>query len=81
MPYEYLNAVFQKTKTTPPQRATMNKFNTQNNHWKEDKALGFFLNFINNHKEPVNDCDSFALIASLKSKEEWIDSVSSRAAS
>ena len=53
----------------------MNKFSTQNNYWKEGKALGFFLNFINNHKEPIHDCDTFALIASLKSKEEWIDSI------
>ena len=53
----------------------MNKFSTQNNHWKEDKALGFFLNFINNHKGTVNDNDTFALVASLRSKEEWIGMV------
>ena len=51
----------------------MKKYSVQNNHWKESKALGFFLNFINNHKGTVNDNDTFALVASLRSKEEWID--------
>ena len=53
----------------------MKKYSVQNNHWKESKALGFFLNFINNHKGTVNDNDTFALVASLRSKEEWIDFV------
>ena len=53
----------------------MKKYNAQNNHWKEGKALGFFLNFINNHKGTVNDNDTFDLVASLRSKEEWIDLV------
>ena len=33
----------------------MKKYSAQNNQWKENKALGFFLNFINNHKGTVND--------------------------
>ena len=53
----------------------MKKFSAQNNHWKEGKALGFFLNFINNHKGTVNDNDTFELVASLRSKEEWIDMI------
>ena len=53
----------------------MKKYSAQTNHWKESKALGFFLNFINNHKGTVNDNDTFALVASLRSKEEWIDFV------
>ena len=51
----------------------MKKYSAQNNHWKEGKALGFFLNFIGNHKGTVNDNDTFELVASLRSKEEWID--------
>ena len=53
----------------------MKKYSAQTNHWRESKALGFFLNFINNHKGTVNDDDVFALVASLRSKEEWIDFV------
>ena len=53
----------------------MKKYSVQNNHWKESKALGFFLNFINNHKGTVNDNDTFALVASLRGKEEWIDTI------
>ena len=51
----------------------MKKFSAQTNYWKEGKALGFFLNFINNHKGTVNDNDTFALVAALRSKDEWIE--------
>ena len=53
----------------------MKKYNAQNNHWKESKALGFFLNFISNHKGTVNDDDTFGLVASLYNKGEWIDMI------
>lgn len=51
----------------------MQKYVEQNNHWKEGKALGFFLNFIKNHKGTVNDNDTFLLVASLRTHGEWID--------
>ena len=53
----------------------MKKYSEQNSHWKEGKALGFFLNFLNNHKGMVNDDDVFALVASLYDKKGWIDRI------
>ena len=53
----------------------MKKYSAQNDHWKESKALGFFLNFIRNHKGIVNDNDIFALVASQRGKEDWIDMI------
>lgn len=54
----------------------MRKYHEQNNHWKEGKALGFFLNFIKNHKGTVNDNDTFGLVASLRTHGQWIDLIS-----
>ena len=54
----------------------MRKYHEQNNHWKESKALGFFLNFIKNHKGTVNDNDTFGLVASLRTHGQWIDLIS-----
>ena len=44
----------------------MQKYVEQNNHWKEGEALGFFLNFIKNHKGTVNDNDTFLHVTSLR---------------
>ena len=51
----------------------MDKFRKQNNHWKEGKILRFFLNYLNNHNGIIGNCNAFALVASLRSNEEWID--------
>ena len=50
----------------------MKKYTAHNYRWKENKALGFFLNFINNHKGDVGDNDTFELVASLRSHAQWI---------
>ena len=50
----------------------MKKYTAQNHHWKESKALGFFLNFINNHKGVIDDTDAFDLVASLRTHTQWI---------
>ena len=51
----------------------MQKYVEQNNHWKEGKALVFFLNFIKNHNGTVNDNDTFLQVASLRTHGQWID--------
>ena len=53
----------------------MKPYTEQKNNWKESKALGFFLNFIKNHNDPVNDNDTFELVSRLRIHEEWIDLV------
>jgi len=50
----------------------MKKYMAQNHRWKESKALGFFLNFINNHKGVIDDNDVFDLVASLRTHAQWI---------
>ena len=50
----------------------MKKYTAQNHRWKESKALGFFLNFINNHKGVIDDNDVFDLVASLRTHAQWI---------
>ena len=45
----------------------MKKYTALNYRWKENKALGFFLNYINNHKGPIDDSDAFDLVATLRS--------------
>ena len=55
----------------------MKKYTARNYHWKESKALGFFLNFINNHKGAIEDNDTFELVASLRSHAQWIDIIRS----
>lgn len=48
------------------------RYSERTNHWAKGKALGFFMNFINNHKGSVNDPDTFALVCELLSHSEWI---------
>lgn len=48
------------------------RYSERTNHWAKGKALGFFMNFINNHKGSVNDPDAFALVCELLSHSEWI---------
>ena len=50
----------------------MKKYTAQNYRWKESKALGFFLNFISNHKGAIDDNDVFELVASLRTHAQWI---------
>ena len=50
----------------------MKKYTALNHRWKESKALGFFLNFINNHKGVIDDNDAFGLVASLRTHAQWI---------
>ena len=50
----------------------MKKYTALNYRWKENKALGFFLNYINNHKGPIDDSDAFDLVATLRSHSQWI---------
>lgn len=50
----------------------MKKYTAQNHRWKENKALGFFLNFINNHKGAIDDNDVFELVASLRTHAQWV---------
>ena len=51
----------------------MKKYTSHNYRWKENKALWFFLNFIINHKGPIEDNDSFELVATLRTHAQWID--------
>jgi len=53
----------------------MKKYTSREYHWKESKALGFFLNFISNHKGDIRDNDAFELVASLRSDLEWIEMI------
>ena len=53
----------------------MNHYTEQKTHWRESKALRFFLNFIKNHDGTVNDNDTFMLAADLLSHEQWIELV------
>jgi len=53
----------------------MNHYTEQKTHWRESKALEFFLNFIRNHDGSVNDNDTFELVAGLLSHEQWIELV------
>lgn len=50
----------------------MKKYTCPNYHWKDSKALSFFLNFINNHKGVIDDNDVFELVASLRTHAQWI---------
>ena len=50
----------------------MKKYTCPNYHWKDSKALSFFLNFINNHKGVIDDNDVFELVASLRTHDQWI---------
>ena len=50
-------------------------YKEQKTRWRESKALGFFLNFIKNHDEHVNDDDTFALIAALRTHEQWVECI------
>ena len=50
----------------------MKKYTAHNYRWKENKSLGFFLNFINNHKGTIDDNDVFELVASLRTHAQWI---------
>lgn len=50
----------------------MKHFTEQKTHWRESRALGFFLNFIKNHDGIVSDNDTFELAAGLMSHEQWI---------
>ena len=50
----------------------MKRYSEKTNDWVKCKALGFFMNFINNHKGSINDCDAFALISELIPHSEWL---------
>jgi SpoVK/Ycf46/Vps4 family AAA+-type ATPase len=50
----------------------MKKYSAQKSHWKVNKALCFFHNFIVNHTEEIRDSDVFHLVASLHPREQWI---------
>jgi|GEM_PF-6757562 len=52
-----------------------NHYTEQKTHWRESKALEFFLNFIKNHDGSVNDNDTFQLVAGLRTHEQWIELV------
>ena len=51
----------------------MKPYTEQKNHWKESTALSFFLNFIRTHNGSVNDNDTFKLVSTLLSDEQWIE--------
>ncbi|MBQ9335841.1 MAG: ATP-binding protein [Lentisphaeria bacterium] len=53
----------------------MNHYTERKTHWRESKALEFFLNFIRNHDGSVNDNDTFELVAGLRTHEQWIELV------
>jgi len=53
----------------------MNHYTEQKTHWRESKALEFFLNFIRNHDGSVHDDDTFQLVAGLRTHEQWIELV------
>lgn len=50
----------------------MKKYSAQKSYWKENKALGYFNNFIMNHTGYIHDTDVFDLVASLHPREQWI---------
>lgn len=55
----------------------MKRYSEKSNRWTKEKALDFFLNFIQNHKEPINDNDTFDLISGLESQGELVKRIKS----
>ncbi|MDD3022205.1 MAG: ATP-binding protein, partial [Alphaproteobacteria bacterium] len=53
----------------------MKRYSEKTNDWTKGKALGFFMNFINNHKGSVNDNDTFALVCELIPHSEWLTQI------
>lgn len=53
----------------------MKRFREENNNWIKLKALGYFLNFINNHKGFIEDSDTFLIVKDLLSGPKWIDKI------
>ena len=53
----------------------MKHYMEQKTHWRESKALEFFLNFIKNHNGSVNDNDTFELASGILSAQEWIEKI------
>lgn len=53
----------------------MKRYSEKTNDWVKCKALGFFVNFINNHKGSVNDNDTFALVSELIPHSEWLTQI------
>ena len=53
----------------------MKRYREENNNWIKLKALGYFLNFINNHKGFIEDSDTFLIVKDLLSGPEWVDKI------
>ena len=53
----------------------MKRYREENNTWIKLKALGYFLNFINNHKGFIEDSDTFLIVKDLLSGPKWIDKI------
>ena len=53
----------------------MKRYREENNNWIKLKALGYFLNFINNHKGFIEDSDTFLIVKDLLSGPKWIDKI------
>ena len=53
----------------------MEHYTERKTHWRESKALEFFRNFIRNHDGSVNNNDTFQLVASLMTHEQWVERI------
>lgn len=54
----------------------MKRYSEKTNDWMKNKALGFFINFINNHNGSIDNNDTFALVSELIPHAEWLIQIS-----
>ena len=50
----------------------MKHYSEKTDHWMKHKALGYFINFINNHNDSIQDDDTFSLVGALIRHSEWL---------
>ena len=50
----------------------MKHYSEKTDHWMKHKALGYFINFINNHNDSIQDDDTFSLVGDLIRHSEWL---------
>ena len=53
----------------------MKRFREESNTWIKLKALGYFLNFINNHNDFIETSSVFEIVKDLLSGPEWVDKI------
>lgn len=53
----------------------MKRFREESNTWIKLKALGYFLNFINNHNDFIETSSVFEIVKDLLSGPEWVGKI------